>query len=140
MTSHPSALMPLAAALLLGACAGAPRAGPTPSRSDNAKLAESISAAASQVKRCYRAPRVASAGRQIVTRLLVRFAPDGSLVGMPELVSQRGITPASAPYAARMAEAARLAVLRCAPLRLPPESYSRGWSEFELTFSPRGFA
>lgn len=138
--TRPPSLIPLAAALLLGACAGAPGPGFEPSRSDNAKLRESVSAAASQVKRCYRAPRVASAGKQIVTRLLVRFAPDGSLAGMPELVSQGGITPANAPYAARMAEAARLAVLRCTPLRLPAEAYLRGWSEFEITFSPRRLA
>lgn len=128
----------LSAPLLLAGCAAAPAAAPAPS--NKAELSAAISAAATQVRRCYRMPRVASAGKQIVTRLRVRYAPDGTLAGLPELLSQGGVTPSNALYASRMADAARLAVLRCAPLRLPPEFYSEGWSEFELTFSPRRLA
>lgn len=138
MTRLSAAFLP--AALLLGGCAGAPRLAPAPASSDQMELRAAVSAAGDQVKRCYRAPRVATVGKQIVTRLRVRYAPDGTLAGLPELVSQAGITPSNAPYAARMADAARLAVLRCAPLRLPSEFYLRGWSEFELTFSPRRLA
>jgi hypothetical protein len=38
--------------------------------------------------------------------------------------------------APRMAEAASLAVIRCAPLRLPPDQYALIWHSIELTFSP----
>lgn len=128
----------LPAALLLCACAGTPAS--APASSHEVELRAAISAAAAQVKRCYRSPRVASVGKQIVTRLRVRYAPDGTLAGLPELISQAGVTPDNAPYAPHMAEAARFAVLRCAPLRLSPEFYSEGWSDFELTFSPRRLA
>jgi hypothetical protein len=109
-------------------------------RPDPLQVAAAIGAAADQVKRCYRAPKVASAGKQIATRLRVRFAPDGSLAGVPAVVGQTGVNAANQPYAARMAEAASLAVIRCAPLRLPPELYESGWSELDLTFSPRRMA
>jgi hypothetical protein len=35
-----------------------------------------------------------------------------------------------------MAQAAIGAVMRCAPLTLPPALYDNGWAEFDLTFSP----
>jgi hypothetical protein len=94
-------------------------------------------AAADQVRRCYRQPRVPAAGKRIVTRLRVRFAVDGRLVDTPLLVSQQGVTPENSPYAESMAEAATMAVIRCAPLRLPPELHHGGWDSFDLTFSPR---
>jgi hypothetical protein len=98
------------------------------------------SAAAAQVKRCYRAPRVPSAGKRIVTRLRVRFTPDGMLAGVPQLVFQQGVTPENASYAAPMAEAASMAVILCAPLHLPPELHRGGWDALYLTFSPRALA
>lgn len=99
-----------------------------------------MGAAAEQVRRCYRTPRIASAGKQISTRLRVRFAPDGTLAALPAVVAQSGVTAANLAYAGRMAEAASMAVVKCAPLRLPPESYQSGWREFDLTFSPRALA
>lgn len=91
---------------------------------------------ARQVRRCYRAPRVASVGRQIITRLRIRVAPDGALGGLPQVVEQAGVHPGNEPYASRMAEAAILSVIRCAPYRMP-EEFARGeWVEIELTFSP----
>src|SRR5215218_7804622 len=94
-------------------------------------------AVAEQVRRCYRAPRVSSAGRNIVTRLFARYTADGILVGLPTLVSQQGLTSESQPYAGRMAEAAKQAVLRCSPVRLPQDTGKRRGSDFLLTFSPR---
>jgi hypothetical protein len=127
------AIVPLALlALPLSACtqpSGSVRP-PSP-----ASLAASA-AVAEQVRRCYRAPRVPSSGRNIVTRLFARYTADGLLVGLPLLVSQQGLTSESKPYASRMAEAARLAVLRCSRVRLPQEAGSRRGSDFLLTFSP----
>jgi hypothetical protein len=94
-------------------------------------------AAADQVKRCYRAPRVPTSGRGIVTRLRVRYSADGRLEEAPQIVAQEGVTPENRPYAGPMAEAASMAVLRCAPLRLPPELHRGGWDNFDLIFSPR---
>ncbi len=88
------------------------------------------------MKRCYRSPRVASSGKQISTRLLVRFREDGGLAALPVVVSQAGVTPANSAYAGKMAEAAGLAVVRCTPVRLPLETYQKGWRTLELIFSP----
>ena len=62
------------------------------------------------------------------------------MIGLPELIAQRGVTPTNQHYATRMTEAATLAVIRCSPLSLPPELYQGGWDDFELTFSPRAVA
>ncbi|MEA3009289.1 MAG: hypothetical protein QOJ91_981 [Sphingomonadales bacterium] len=97
---------------------------------------EVSAAVADQVRRCYRAPRVPSAGRGIVTRLLVRYAPDGGLLGLPLLVWQQGVTPQGRPYAGKMSEAARLAIIQCSPVRLPAEPGKQRPSDFYLTFSP----
>lgn len=126
-----------AALLALAACATAPQA---PRGPDPRLVARVTSNAAGQVKRCYRAPRLTREARQIVTRLRVRYLPDGQLADVPELLSQSGITPRNRVHAPAMAEAAMVAVVRCSPLTLPPELYQAGWNEFDLTFSPPTFA
>lgn len=108
---------------------------PEPARINATLYNEVAQRAAAQVRRCYRTPRVASSGKQISTRLLVRFREDGGLAALPKVVSQAGVTPDNSAYAPKMAEAAGLAVMRCAPLRLPPDLY-QGWGLIELTFSP----
>lgn len=125
----------------LAACAPVPappvavRAGP-----DRAAVLRATQQAAGQVRPCYRAPKVIRAARAIGTTLVVRYAVDGMLIGLPRVVRQSGVTPENAVHAGRMAEAASLAVMRCQPISLPPELYERGWDEFELTFSPGGAA
>lgn len=93
-------------------------------------------AAAGQVKRCYRSPRVPTAGRRIVTHLRVRYSADGMLEETPQVLSQEGVTAENQAYAQPMAEAASMAVVRCTPLRLPAELHRGGWDNFDLTFSP----
>ncbi|OHT18480.1 hypothetical protein [Edaphosphingomonas haloaromaticamans] len=110
---------------------------PAPER---AAAMRAIQVAADQVKRCYRSPRSAGAARTIATTLTVRYAPDGTLIGLPQVARQSGVTPEISAQAERMAEAAALAVLRCQPIRLPADLYENGWSEFQLTFSPGGAA
>ena len=128
----PRPLLLPAAAACLGACATFDR----PSYVDPLLIRQASADAAAQVKRCYRAPRVLGEGRRIATRLQVRFGPDGSVIGLPVVVEQGGITPGNRLFAEAMAEAAIASVLRCAPLRLPPEVVEKGGSSFELTFSP----
>lgn len=107
---------------------------------DRAAVARVTQQAAARVRTCYRGPRVPRAARQIATTLAVRFNPDGTLIGLPQVARQTGVTPEGAPFAARMAEAAALAVINCTPLALPAELYQGGWDGFELTFSPAGAA
>ena len=97
---------------------------------------QALFTAATQVRRCYRSPRVSFQGRQIVTRLRVRLTPDGQMAGLPAVVEQIGITPDNQPYAGRMAAAAIGAVMRCAPLQLPAAFFQPDGAEFDLTFSP----
>jgi hypothetical protein len=124
----------IAFCLLLTAAAGcATRA---PAGADPARVAAVIGEAARQVQRCYRTPAVVRGGRQIVTRLRVRYRDDGTLAAAPELLGQSGVTPFNQAAAPVMAAAAMRAVARCAPLRLPAELHAPGWSEFDLTFGP----
>src|SRR5687768_1119748 len=109
------ALMLVAAALTPGCAPVAPPRPATPRIDINRVLAQ----AATQVRRCYRSPRVSFEGRQIVTRLRVRFNGDGQLAQLPVVIDQMGVTPRNQTYAGRMAEAAIEAVLRCTPLQLP---------------------
>lgn len=146
MAHDRSPLASLTAALLVAALsscappASRPGSSPAAARPDP-KMVERITAtAAVQVKRCYRAPKLAKSARQISTRLRVYYAPDGQLATLPVLVAQAGVNESNRAHAAAMAEAAMLAVVRCSPLSLPPELYQAGWDEFELTFSPKTFA
>lgn len=125
-------LSALAAGCMPALRSAAPRADPAALRL--------IAVAAERVQRCYHAPRLGHAARQIETVLAVRFAPDGSLAELPAVVAQRGVNDDNRADAERMAEAARLAVLRCAPLALPADHYQGGWDSFLLTFSPKAVA
>jgi hypothetical protein len=135
---HRTTLLLLAAAMT-GGCGAmpAPIAVRVPRQ---AQVDQALQNAAAQVRRCYRAPRVSSGGRLIVTRLRVRLTPEGTLAGLPMLLNQSGVTPTNRPHAAPMAEAAIEAVMRCTPLDLPADLYAGGWREFDLTFSPLGVA
>jgi hypothetical protein len=95
---------------------------------------QAIASAAAQVRRCYHDPVAPSVARRIITRLRVRYAENGNLIGPPEIVSQEGVSPVNQAYAGRMAEAARLSVIRCSPLHLPVEAHRGGWDEFDLIF------
>jgi hypothetical protein len=117
---------------LLSGCATSPRISALPP----AVVARITAEAAAQVRRCYRAPKVMGEGRRIATRLHVRYAPDGSIIGVPSVVWQSGVTPSNQIFAGDMAQAAIESVVRCSPLRLPPELYDYVWNDFELTFSP----
>ena len=121
----------LLATALAGACAPLPPRAPA-----RADVDAALQSAAHQVRRCYRTPRVSSDGRQIVTQVRVRLTADGRLSGLPRLRWQMGVTPANEGYADVMAQAAIEAVMRCAPISLPPDLYAHGWTEFDLTFSP----
>lgn len=72
----------------------------------------------------------------IVTTLRMRYKSDGSLIGAPELVRQTGLTDDNRRYARQIEDAARRAVVRCSPVRLPAELYEGGWDDIGLNFIP----
>lgn len=92
--------------------------------------------AAAQIRRCYRTPKVIGDGKRITTRLHVRYAADGSVVGLPTVLSQSGVTPSNRLFADDMAQAAIASVVACSPLRFSPGLNQFGANVFELTFSP----
>lgn len=130
-----------AVAILLAveACAPLPMVRATPAP-DMAAMQGVLRGVAAQVRRCYRSPRVAQDGRQIVTRLRLFLTPAGAVEGRPTVIAQDGVTPANRLYAGRMAEAAIAAVLRCAPLGLPAGFAGGAPIEIDLTFSPLAVA
>ncbi len=97
-----------------------------------ATLAQAIG---QQVRPCWNLPMGGKDVASINTVLHIRFAKTGAVVGQPEVVSQSGVTAANLSYAKPMADAAKRAVLRCAPLRLPPEMYDL-WQDIEFNFDP----
>lgn len=128
---------------MLGCLAAAgcamPRAAARPEamvRVDPAIVSAASLSAAAQVRRCYRAPRVPSEAKRIATRLVARYGADGSLTGLPAILSQSGVGPQNRAWADEMAEAAVAAVVRCTPLSLPQALGASGATLFELTFSP----
>jgi hypothetical protein len=133
-------MKPASALLLLGVAACAPMApAPRPAAAASAPrvpVDAVVRAAATQVRRCYRSPRIASVGKQIVTRLRVRITGDGQLAQLPVVIAQDGVTAGNSAYAGRMAEAAIGAVMRCAPLQLPAGFPASRTVAFDLTFSP----
>lgn len=125
------AVSPMLIALLAAGCTT-----PRVAQVDPRLMRKATADAAAQVKRCYRTPKVLGEAKRITTRLQVRYAADGTLLGLPTVIGQTGVTPSNQLFADEMAEAAIASVVRCSPLKLPPELYQIGWNSFELTFSP----
>ena len=123
-------------ACALAACAPATPRYVMPLPPNSPVMVQAMDEAARQVRRCYRAPRVATLGRRISTQLRVRITPDGAISGLPTVVAQSGVDSTNQAYADRMAQAAIESVLRCAPLVLPAEAYRGMAITMDLTFSP----
>ena len=100
-------------------------------------LAGLAAAIAAQVKPCYVVPAGGTDSGNIITVLRLRFNPDGSVSTEPRIAEQSGVTESNQAYARQIGEAARRAVLRCSPLRLPAELYEGGWEDIEFVFNPR---
>jgi outer membrane biosynthesis protein TonB len=100
-------------------------------------MAGLAAAIAAQVKPCYVVPAGGTDSGNIITVLRLRFKPDGSVSTEPRIAEQSGVTESNQAYARQIGEAARRAVLRCSPLRLPAELYEGGWEDIEFVFNPR---
>jgi outer membrane biosynthesis protein TonB len=90
---------------------------------------------AAQVKPCYNPPAGGADAGQIVTVLSIRMNRDGSVASVTA-GAQTGVNGSNGAYARQMSDAARRAILRCAPLHLPPDLYSGGWDDFDFRFKP----
>ena len=102
---------------------------------DNRATATLVQAISQQVRPCWNLPIGGRDVSSINTVLHIRFARTGAVLGQIEVVSQSGVTAANMSYAKPMADAAKRAVLRCAPLRLPPDLYEL-WQDIEFNFDP----
>lgn len=108
---------------------------PKNARLDARATASLEQAIRAQVAPCWNPPIGGADVKKMTVVLHIELNRDGSVVGRPSIVSQTGATAGNADYARAFAETARRAVLRCSPLKLPPEMYD-AWKAFELNFDP----
>ncbi len=88
-----------------------------------------------QVKPCYN-PIVGGAEiTEIKTILSLKMKPDGSVASL-DVVGHEGVTAGNSAYVRQMDDAARRAVLRCSPFKLPADQYRGGWDDFDFRFKP----
>ena len=112
---------------------------PKSARLDTRATASLAAAIRAQIAPCWNPPIGGADVRRMTVVLSIQAAKDGSIVGRPSVVSQTGATSGNAAYAKAFADTAVRAVLRCAPLKLPPEMYD-AWKAFELNFDPSAMA
>ena len=108
---------------------------PKTARIDPRATATLIAAIRSQVAPCWNPPIGGADAKKMTVLLHLDINRDGSIIGRPGIVSQTGVTGGNADYARAFAETARRAVLRCAPLKLPPDLYDQ-WKAVEINFDP----
>jgi colicin import membrane protein len=70
------------------------------------------------------------AGANVIVTVRFTLNEDGSLAGMPTLVKTT-----AGPQSRAVAESALLAVRRCAPFKLPADTYEF-WKDVEAVFDP----
>ncbi len=97
-----------------------------------ATLAQAIRA---QVYPCWNPPMGGRDVRTMTVLVRVQYGRDGRVIGTPEVGRPTGITAANADYGRVFGDTARRAVLRCQPLKLPPELYDL-WQSVEISFNP----
>ena len=121
---------------------------------DVAKLADSINAAQpagakidpraaatlaqaiqGQVAPCWNPPTGGRDVRKMTVLVHVDYGRDGRVLGSPRVSQQSGVTSANQDYADAFRATAIRAVLRCQPLKLPPELYDL-WKSVEINFDP----
>ncbi len=88
-----------------------------------------------QITPCWNPPVGAEDAGKMTVVLKIRMRKDGSVIGLPDIVSQTGLSARNGAYGRAFADSARRAVVRCAPLKLPVDLYE-AWAEFELNFDP----
>ena len=113
----------------------APAAQPQQQSLDLARLTVSLQdAIRSQVQPCWLFPAGAPNAEDLDVRLHISLNPDGSLNGPPVILNQSKVNQSD--YYRVAAESARRAVQKCAPLKLPVDSYDV-WRDIDMNFNPR---
>ncbi len=98
-----------------------------------ARLSQSeIDALRAQVQRCWNPPVGAADAENMVVSIRIRLTPTGALESDPQVVAGGGSSIAERAAA----DAARRAVLRCAPFNAPSDKYE-AWSDVQFNFDPR---
>lgn len=90
----------------------------------------------SQVTPCWNPPVPEEGDPNLTVITRIKLARSGALVGEPAASLAKSPPEANAAYGRALAASVRRAVIRCAPLRLPPELYE-AWSDVELNFDPK---
>ncbi|HEY8351936.1 MAG TPA: hypothetical protein VIK87_05285, partial [Sphingomonadales bacterium] len=88
----------------------------------------------SQIQPCWSVPAGAQSAENLQVEIRIYLHPNGALARAPEIVDTARM--ARDDYYRVAAESARRAVQRCAPLKLPPETYDL-WREIVLSFDPK---
>jgi hypothetical protein len=98
---------------------------------DNAAMTQTeLDALASKMRGCWSPPLGATGADELRTVVLIRLNRDGSLAGVPQIVSRPpGRYETTAP------ESVVRAIGRCAPYDLPSDKYAE-WREIEFDFYP----
>lgn len=106
---------------------------PNRSQLETEQLAASLrSMIRAQVEPCWSVPAGARYAEELKVVLRIFLLPNGALAKVPEIVDSRRM---SDDFYRVAAESARRAVQRCAPLKLPADTYDI-WRETELVFDP----
>lgn len=95
-----------------------------------ATLAQAIRA---QVTPCWNPPIGGAGAGKLTVTLHADFAQSGAVIGTPQAVGMTG--QADPAFARAFRESAVRAVLRCAPLKLPPKLYDL-WKSVAINFDP----
>lgn len=97
------------------------------------RLAQSeIDGLRSQIQRCWNVPAGVADAQDLKVTIRMRLNQTGEIDGSPEIVAGAGNSTAGRAAT----EAARRAVLRCAPYNMPTDKYD-AWSEVVVNFDPR---
>jgi hypothetical protein len=91
-----------------------------------------IDALKGQIQRCWNVPAGAADAQDLRVSVQMRLSRSGEIEGAPQIVAGGG----GAGVERIAAEAARRAVLRCAPYNLPADKYD-AWSDVLVHFDPR---
>ncbi|RMF12773.1 MAG: hypothetical protein D6763_00030 [Alphaproteobacteria bacterium] len=98
-------------------------------------VADLRSAIRSQVEPCWSVPAGARYAEELTVRIRIYLLPDGTLARPPEVLDGHKVNEPGGDFFRVASESARRAVQRCAPLKLPRETYDI-WRDIELTFDP----
>ncbi len=102
----------------------------------NAMTADLQDAMKNQVSQCWSPPAGAPHPEQLMPGFRIFLNPDGSIARAPQVDAESAAQAAGDPYMRAAVDAARRAIMTCAPYKLPSDRYN-DWRDFTMTFDPR---